>query len=72
MSNNIFKGPHKCAPVMGNGDAGSEWWGKRPQWQPGKVPSGGFNPVYRAGKINPQTPAEETNNFALHKKPKED
>jgi hypothetical protein len=69
---NIFKGTQKCAPVMGNGNPGSDWWGPRKQWQPGEVPQGGFNPVYRAGQINPQKPAEQTNNFSLHKKPKEE
>ena len=65
----IFKGQSKPGPVLGNGDPGSEWWGKRKQFQPGGVPQGGFNPVYRAGKINPQTPSEPTKNFKVFKKP---
>ncbi len=70
MSNNIFKGVHKPTPTMGNGVEGSDWWGPRRQWQSGKVPDSGFNPVYRAGKINPQTPAEPNDAFST-RKPKE-
>ena len=67
--NTLFKGKMP-QPKLGVSDSPDEcWWScKRPQTQPGQVPQSGFRPVYQAGKINPQTPAESTPNFALRKK----
>lgn len=70
----IFKGTQKGAPRMGvpekDDDYCGRWWGIRPQWQPGKVPSGGFNPVYRAAETQPVKTPETNNNFST-RKPKE-
>lgn len=72
----LFKGQQKPTPHMGVPEKKGEdnycspWWGNRPQWQPGKVPAGGFNPVYRANDTQPVKHPEETNNFSI-RKPKE-
>ena len=68
----IFKGQQKGTPRMGapvgpDGDYTGNWWCRRPQWQAGKVPEGGFNPIYRANETQPVKHPDPTDNFSKRK-----